>query len=356
MFLSKRASGAISFVKAISIIAICLATLMFSGECSKGAENGIRLCLTTLVPSLFPFMAVASYIFSSKAVQKAAKPFSGIMRVMFGLDGCFTPVILLSMIGGYPVGARAIRSLHTSGIANTEQCRRAALFAVCAGPGFLVNYIGVSLYNSSAVGAVLLAAQCMSVIFIGIILKFTYKNKVAVRQQTKPIVKSTEGGELLVKSVLDAAKSMLSICSFVVLFSAATGIFCSLETKESVQRPFLILTEVCSAVNTLSKDMPLELTAFAVGFGGLCVHFQIFSALGNVKVNKVLFFFVRILQGLFTAAFTHLGFVIFSQTTDVFSTSTVENAQFFGGTALSGAALLFTAVCFIYSLKNYKKN
>ena len=74
------------------------------------------------------------------------------------------------------------------------------------------------------------------------------------------------------------------------------------------------------------------------------------------KVNKILFFFCRILQGFITALLTHLGIKLFSVTTDVFSTSTVENFSFFGGTALSGAALLFTALCFLYSLKNYKQN
>ena len=149
---------------------------------------------------------------------------------------------------------------------------------------------------------------------------------------------------------------MFAICAFVVLFSAFTEIFCSHITDENIQKPFLILTEVCNAVTAVSKDLPIEVVAFSAGFGGLCVHFQIFSALGDIKVNKILFFFCRILQGFITALLTHLGIKLFSVTTDVFSTSTVENFSFFGGTALSGAALLFTALCFLYSLKNYKQN
>ena len=170
------------------------------------------------------------------------------------------------------------------------------------------------------------------------------------------LISTPQKGDALVKSVLDGARGMFAICAFVVLFSAFTEIFCSHITDENIQKPFLILTEVCNAVTAVSKDLPIEVVTFSAGFGGLCVHFQIFSALGNIKVNKMLFFFCRILQGFITALLTHLGIKLFSVTTDVFSTSTVENSGFFGGTVLSGAALLFTALCFLYSLKNYKQN
>ena len=229
-------------------------------------------------------------------------------------------------------------------------------FLVCSGPGFLVNFIGVQLYSSIEVGFIIFAAQCISVFILGFALKFVCGNKLDDNSNSELLISTPQKGDALVKSVLDGARGMFAICAFVVLFSAFTEIFCSHITDENIQKPFLILTEVCNAVTAVSKDLPIEVVAFSAGFGGLCVHFQIFSALGDIKVNKLLFFFCRILQGFITALLTHLGIKLFSVTTDVFSTSTVENFNFFGGTALSGAALLFTALCFLYSLKNYKQN
>ena len=43
----------------------------------KGAENGIGLCLSTLVPSLFPFMVLASYITEAVLQKKSADIFHG---------------------------------------------------------------------------------------------------------------------------------------------------------------------------------------------------------------------------------------------------------------------------------------
>lgn len=85
---------------------------MFSKECSKGAENGIGLCLSTLVPSLFPFMVLASYITDSGLAEKIGRHLSWLTKPLFGLDGCFASAIILSLVGGYPVGAKTVNSLY----------------------------------------------------------------------------------------------------------------------------------------------------------------------------------------------------------------------------------------------------
>ena len=356
MFMSKSAARTVNIFKAIGIFLLCIVALRFSEECSKGAENGIRLCLATLVPSLFPFMVLASYIIESGLAEKIGRHLSWVTKPIFGLNGSFASAIILSLVGGYPVGAKSINSLYKKGAANENDCKKASLFLVCSGPGFLVNFIGVQLYSSIEVGFIIFAVQCISVFMLGFALKFVCGNKFDDNSNSEILISTPQKGDALVKSVLDGAKGMFAICAFVVLFSAFTEIFCSHITDENIQKPFLILTEVCSAVTAVSKDLPIELVAFSAGFGGLCVHFQIFSALGDIKVNKLLFFLFRILQGLITALLTHFGIKLFSVTADVFSTATVENFSFFGGTAISGAALLFTALCFLYSLKNYKQN
>ncbi len=113
---------------------------------------------------------------------------------------------------------------------------------------------------------------------------------------------------------------------------------------------------MCSAVNEVSADKPIELIAFAAGFGGLCVHFQIYSALGKVKVSKLLFFCTRIIQGTVTALLTHFGLIMFTDKQQVFSTAAVQSADFFGGTVISGVVLLGISICFLYTIKNFKQN
>lgn len=356
MFFNVAASKAAVIVKALAITLLCATVLLYSAECADGAVNGLTFCLNVLVPSLFPFMAIASFIVNSSIAQTIGKPFGKIIRAVFGLNDSFAPVILLSMIGGYPVGAQAVASLYKNNLANRAECEKAALFAVCAGPGFLVNFVGISLYNSKTIGLILLFSQMLSVILIGILIRFAYRRKSgntfdrAVKFKTMPL------SNTIVQSAFDSSKGMLMICSFVVLFSAFTGIINSFLSDSDTKDFILIFLEVCSAVNEVSADKPIELIAFAAGFGGLCVHFQIYSALGEVKVSKLLFFCTRIIQGTVTALLTHFGLIMFTDKQQVFSTAAVQSADFFGGTVISGVVLLGISICFLYTIKNFKQN
>lgn len=342
-------------VKALAVIMLCALLLLFSGSCSGGAQNGIKFCLNVLIPSLFPFMAASSFLIKSGLSEQIGKPFAKITKAVFGLNGNFAPIIILSMIGGYPVGARGISALKKYGAASESEVKKAAMFAVCAGPGFIVNFVGVSLYHNETIGMIILISQIISVIILGILInlfdrKNSNNNFFIAKKNTLPF------STALVEAAADSSKGMLGICSFVIIFSAYTAIFGEIINDNLTQNLIFCLLEVCSAVNNISQNSPVELVAFAIGFGGLCVHFQIFSALGDIKINKLIFFIIRIIQGAITALLTHIGLMLFIGETAVFSTSSVENADVFNGSIISGAVLICVAICFLFTLKSYRTN
>lgn len=342
-------------VKALTVLALCALLIIFSESCASGASQGLEMCLKVLIPSLFPFMAVSSFIVNSGLAYKIGKPFSKITKALFGLSGCFAPIILLSLIGGYPVGAKGIATLKKSGSVTDKEVQKAVMFSVCAGPGFIVNFVGASLYHNKTTGFIILSSQVISVLILGIIINLTDKERRNYNSDTELKTNAKPTSTAIVESAIDSSRGILTICAFVVLFSAFTGIIDLLISDINTRNILFCLLEVCTAVDELSKNYPVEFVAFAVGFGGVCVHFQIFSALRSIKINKLLFFFIRIMQGLITALLTHFGCMIFLKEQAVFSTSTIENADTFGGTLISGAVLIGVSICFLYSLKTYKQ-
>ena len=144
------------------------------------------------------------------------------------------------------------------------------------------------------------------------------------------------------------------VCAFVLLFSAVMGVLGQMLSDKNTLTSLSVLLEVCGASVRLSEGFPVEWTAFAIGFGGLCVHCQILASLGGIKVNKALFFLFRIIQGLVTAALTHFGLRLLPQKAEVFSTATAGEAAIFGGSVLSGAALLSVMICFLISVKQVR--
>lgn len=354
MFVNAKLHKTSAVVITMCTLLMCAGVLIYSRECSNGAIKGIEMCLSVLVPSLFPFMAISSFIVKSGMSHTLGKPFKPIMKKIFGLDSCFASVILLSLIGGYPVGARGISALYESKMISEHQAKKAAMFAVCSGPGFLINFVGMSIYKNKTIGLIILASQIISVLLIGIIFNLFDKEKDNYNSDTEPRACRLPLGNAVVESALDSAKGVLNICVFVVLFSAFCGILDSIISDGMFKNCILCLLEVCAAVSTCAENNPIEMIAFAAGFGGICVHFQIYSALGKIRINRLSFFCIRIIQGVITALLTHLGLRLLKTEAMVFSTSTVENAGTSGGTIISGAVLVLVMLCFLYTLKNNK--
>jgi sporulation integral membrane protein YlbJ len=356
MFIKAAVQKSSAIVTGALTLALCLGIIVFSKSCAEGAKKGIEMCLSVLVPSLFPFMALASFIVKSGLSKTFGKPFGKIMRVLFGLDSSFAPVVLMSMIGGYPVGAKGISALVESKTVSIKQAKKAAMFLVCAGPGFLINFVGVSLYDSKVIGAIILSAQIISMLVLGILINLFDRNKEDDISDKELTFKAPPLCNSIVEAASDSSKGILNICVFVVLFSAFTGMIDEIISDGAFKSCIMCLLEVCSAVDLLSANNSVEFVAFAIGFGGLCVHFQIYSALGNLKINKLSFFLLRIIQGAMTGLLTHFGLKLFVKEAMVFSTSTVQHTELYGGSIISGLVLIAVSLCFLYTLKLNKSN
>jgi len=339
-------------VKSLALTALCLLLIVGSDGCRDGAAQGVQLCLNVLAPSLFPFMAVTQLMIQSSFCQKLGGRLQKPARLLFGLSGALAPVLLLSLLGGYPVGAGGIAALYRRRQISAEEARRAALFMVCAGPGFVIGFVG-AVCGSRELALLFLAAQVCAVILSGIVGGLLWRkaeNNSVSENKTLPLPFS----QALVEAVENAARSMLSVCAFVVLFSALTGALSQLITNPAVMNGLYLITEVCGAVTHGARVMPPAAIAFAVGFGGLCVHCQLLAVLKDVGVNKGLFFLFRIIQGLLTALFVQIGVRLSPRTAAVFSTTAAGSPSLVNGSILPGAVMLAVTAGFCLSVRQLK--
>ena len=331
---------------------LCVILLLKAKEAREGAADGIRICLSVLIPSLFPLMAVTNLLVNTGVCASASSALCRPANILFGVSGAVAPVLLLSLLGGYPVGAGGVASLYRQGVIGRQEAKQASLFCVCAGPGFIVSYIGEALLGSAQVGLLLFATQILSVLLTGITVRLFF------HQSAEKPVSGTAGkppalpfSQALVTAVTDAAQSMLGVCAFVVFFSALTEILGKMVTNAAVVPVLYTVLEVCGAVRELSFTRPLTDIAFAVGFGGICVHFQLFAALKEVKVNKLLFFLCRIIQGGLAALLMQIALWILPQSVPVFSTAPSGSPALINGSIISGTVLLTILICFFISVK-----
>lgn len=336
-----------------AVSAAAAALIIFPAQSSAGAKNGVDYCLNILVPSLYPFMVLSVFVVKSGLAQKAGKYLENFTRKVFRLPGCAAACLLMSVVGGYPAGARSIVSLYEDGGISENQAKQMLCFCVNAGPSFVITAVGVGFFKSTVSGYILFASQLIVFIILGIICGAFSKNE--SHSTDKKTSKKIPASEALIASASDAAYSTLNMCCFVILFAALMNVLRVFITSPKVSAFFSALLEVTGGCADLSRiSAPLWAAAFAIGWGGVCVHFQIYTFVSGIHISRSRFIFFRLLQGVMSAAVSYIFMLFVPECTETFSNISGETAGMLSCRAPAAAALIALCMALLFSMPHEK--
>lgn len=335
-----------TILEIVLILVSIWCAIFYSKECKEGIINGISFCTSVLIPSLFIFMVIAPYVANSNVNDVVAKILKNPMTKLFKLPPMSTGAILLSIIGGYPVGAGCVANLYSNKAINKAEAKKLSMIAFCSGPGFVINYVGCALLNSKQAGIILFVSQLVAYFTTMIVCCAVYKSEYDFNCK----ISYHNNKANIVNAVADGTKATVNMCAMVILFSALISICdCVFKDYQKLCDFVCALLEVTTACSRLKDAYSLVTLSFIIGFGGLCVHFQIFCALKDIGINKMLFFLFRIMQGITSAFATYILLILFNPVIEVFSTVNKTTATS-STTLLGSLMLIITAVCFLNSL------
>lgn len=335
----------------VAVLSALAGLFIFSNECKTGAVNGILLCLGVLVPSLFPFFILSAFLAETEILDYLTPVLKPVAKLLLGLRGvCLVPVIL-SIIGGYPVGAKATASLFSKGAINAKEAERLSYICCSAGPGFLVTFVGISTLYSKDSGIILLSAQIISVVLLCVLSRLILEKSDIDKE--KPLKEGRLSvSEALVTSVNSAVKSAAGMCGFVIAFSVICNVLTvGFGASNTFGKIFASLLEITTGVSLVSGEVSLEILAALTGFGGICVHMQIFRELKGIEFSKVRFYIFRLIQGVLCLITAKLLLLAFPVTDDVFSTVSTPPELRFYSSIIGCIALVITSIIFILALK-----
>lgn len=365
LYLCKRADRAASICVTAAFLTVCVCLLITPGTSIEGAKDGLNYSFGVLVPSLFPFMFLSHFAVEYGISQRLAPALRGLTEKLFYLPGEAGVTILLSFIGGFPVGASGINSLIKENKITQNQAKRMLCFCVNSGPAFMISVIGIQLYKNVILGVALLISQILASIAVGVFLGILARKKEPIqRSVTTDACVHRDFATSFISACTDACKSTVNLCALVILFSTLTRIISDgfKLSEDSLIYSFVnSLLEVTSGCNALADDRaPLYWVAMAVGWSGISVHFQIFSAANNVRVNKAVFWLFRLINGLVSAAAVYIITRFIKQDSEVFSnitetSTTLSSSTFYGSLALFCASILFLIFIHTYMRASDKK-
>ncbi len=309
-------------------------TVFYPKASYDGVKSGILLCSAIIIPSLFPFSVCCNFLMSVITPKKSHY---------------FTEkelVFLLSLLGGYPVGAGLVDKLYMEEKISKLQANCMLCYCVNSGPAFILLAVGKGILNSKILGIILLASHILA----SFVLCVVFNKKVYI---TKPLIGNSRKrtvSEIFVNATEKASTAMISICSGVIFFSAINSCL-KLIFGDSKLNLLLLLTEISYAV-TQTKN--LYLLSFALGFGGLCVWFQILGSVKSFAINIPQFIVCRLLHGGISALLTFVLIKIIKPTISTFS----NNISFTTVFNTNGYAASISLLCMIliFAISLYSEN
>ena len=254
-----------------------LILILDSKTAISGGQEGIRLCLQTVIPALFPFFILSSLVcqgFLGKNIP-LLKPLSKLCGIPRGAES----LLLLGFLGGYPVGAKNIVSAEECGSISRNDARRMLGFCNNAGPAFLFGMAG-SLFERRFVPWILWLIHILSALIIGCILPGRVNT---VCKLTTP--QSTG----IMRDMENAVRTMANVCAWVILFRVILSFadkWFFFPIPAEIRVLISGLTELSNgviALHSITNDgLRFILCAGLLGFGGLCVTMQTASICGTL--------------------------------------------------------------------------
>lgn len=272
-------------------------------------QTGLRLCATSVIPSLFPFMVISELLVASGFGNFFGKLLGAPIGKIFGVSGEASTALLLGTVCGFPVGAKTAISLYDRGRISKQEAERLMIFCNIPSSGFLISAVGVSLYSSHRFGVFLLVSALFSSLLTGLIARFLHPRPIHQGANSAPLSLPAIGVATFTSAIAAATASVLSVCACVVFFTSIIG--CLAHTLGATSFSpvleallfsiFEISSGIGAAASVESAVTSAALCGFAVGWSGLSVHFQILSLGADRGISFTPYFASKLLQGILCA-------------------------------------------------------
>lgn len=247
----------------------------------QGAAEGIRLCISSVIPSLFPFFVLSMVLTGAIAgsTWRGLRPLGRLCGLPKGAES----LLVVGLMGGYPVGAQSIAQAYRAGSLNEQDARRMLGFCSNAGPAFVFGILG-SMFSTPWAAWLLWIIHILSAIAVGIILPGR-----SSRTAVPPAGQTLSLPEAVERSL----KIMAGVCGWVVLFRMILAIlnrwmlWMLPQNAQIVAAGLLELTNGCFRLPSIEEQgLRFLLASGFLACGGICVTMQTLSVTGALGLGQ----------------------------------------------------------------------
>ena len=152
-----------NYILTILIILFCFGLIFFSSSNINSIHIAIDLFINAIFPSLFPFLIVSELLSHTKIISQISLKFEKIMKKVFNAPPIGAYPFAMSLLSGYPVGAKIISTLRSQNKISKIDAERLLIYTNNSSPLFIIGSIGTSIYQNSSIGFLLYFTEIAAV-------------------------------------------------------------------------------------------------------------------------------------------------------------------------------------------------
>ena len=309
------------FIILILLIAIVVNPAVYITSCL----NGLVVWATVVLPALLPFMFFTKTLTELGVADILATKFKLFPKI-FKVPSVAIYVFVLSILSGYPVGAKIVADLYENGSITKEEAYKITTFTSNSGPMFILGSVGIGMLASKKLGIIILISHILGALINGLLYRNHKEKNVEINK--KIILKNNSSiGELMWNTV----HSVLIIGGFIALFFVIIEILnnlnifypisnlfskiCNLDINifNSIFNGIFEITRGCLDISKLglSEFFTGVLCTFIISFGGLATTMQALVFLKKFDMKMSFFLKQKITHAIFASAISALLLLIF---------------------------------------------
>lgn len=306
----------------IIIFAIMIIIITNPKQFTSGTISGLSLFFHSVLPGLFPFMLLTKLLTEIGFLFKVTTKLDRFSYKIFGTPGVSVYAFLMSILSGYPIGAKIISELFEKKLITENEAKKMSVFCTTSGPIFVIGAVGCGMFCSMKIGVLLYLSHIISSLILGIVFhlltkKHTTQNKSS--KQYKLLLNQNEN--IIFNAVTSTINSLFVVGAYITIFYLLTELFNTLKiisfiinllapifaklniSKNTLTGIIYGIIEVTHGAKQLSINISPTSVAICSGiisFSGISIIMQSMAFLKNCKIKAHTFIFIKCVHCLFS--------------------------------------------------------
>lgn len=298
------------YILSLVVFALIIAIISNPTKYNASIMQGLNLFIVSVLPGLFPFMFLTKLLTSLGAVKHLSTKLSPITHFLFNTHGISSYVFIMSILSGYPIGAKLISDLYSANIISQNDAKKMCTFCTTSGPIFIIGSVGATMFGSARVGIILYLSHILSSILCGIIFAGKRQNNnIKPQQQThltlpdnalSNTMLSTVENILLVGGYITIFFLLIDILTSIGLLGGLTKALDAILSSAGINTPadglvsgLLEVTRGCKMLSGSISIWNICFACFIISFSGLSIILQSMNYLSKCKIKARYFMFVK---------------------------------------------------------------